>query len=258
LHNGGQTGGWLLGSSITVKVDDPTTGKQPDYIGGPFQVFPDPSQLNATVATYYIQGFDVRGGHIVTITDGKYTRQHLVHNIKLTSIDFLNDTISGTTDRGNEICAEFVVEGVWYDFICTSVTDGDWMIDCTVGDVDIEIGTLANFQQRDEDGDSTDLHLYLSLDTDGDGIPDDEDECPNSGLGETVVIDGCDSGVENHLLDGGCTITDLIAECAAAAKNHDKFVSCMAHLINDLKKDGEITGKEQGAILSCAAQADIP
>jgi hypothetical protein len=32
----------------------------------------------------------------------------------------------------------------------------------------------------------------------------------------------------------------------------------VAHLTNDLKKDGFISGREKGAIQSCAAQADIP
>jgi hypothetical protein len=95
-------------------------------------------------------------------------------------------------------------------------------------------------------------------DLDGDGIPDDEDACPNSNLTETVTIDGCESGAENAIFDDGCTISDLIRECAEEAKNHGKFVRCVAHLSNELKKDGLITGKEKGAIQSCAAQSDIP
>ena len=74
----------------------------------------------------------------------------------------------------------------------------------------------------------------------------------------TVVIDGCDSGVVNACLDGGSTILDLIAECADGAKNHGQFVRCVAALTNDLKAQGIITGREKGAIQSCAAQADIP
>ena len=186
--NYGQSAGWLLGSSITVIVDDPTTEEQPDYIGGPFQVFPDPFWLNATVATYHIEGFDVRGGHILTITDGKYTKQLLVHDIQVTSIDFLNDTISGTTDRGNEICGSFGVEGFWSDdFICTSVVDGNWTIDCKVDDVDIEPGTLASFQQQDEDGDRTELGFYLS---------------PTSEINIDDILKDFDESVEDQTLEG--------------------------------------------------------
>lgn len=79
-----------------------------------------------------------------------------------------------------------------------------------------------------------------------------------SDLSPTVVIDGCDSEVTNILLPTGCSLSDKIAMCAASAGNHGKFVSCVSHMTNDLKKDGIITGKEKGAIQSCAAQANIP
>ena len=97
-----------------------------------------------------------------------------------------------------------------------------------------------------------------SIDEDNDGIPDDIDECTNSDLSQTVVIDGCDTGVQNELLGDGCSINDLIGECADNATNHGNFVSCVSKLTNDLKKSGIITGQEKGAIQSCAAQANIP
>lgn len=96
------------------------------------------------------------------------------------------------------------------------------------------------------------------VDTDGDGIPDDDDACPDSDLSPTVVIDGCDSGVDNTLGADGCTISDLVGECADGVSNHGQFVRCVSQLTNDLKKAGVITGGDKGAIMSCAAQADIP
>ena len=96
------------------------------------------------------------------------------------------------------------------------------------------------------------------VDTDGDGIPDDEDACPTSDLSATVVIDGCDSGVDNSLGADGCTVSDLIGECAQGVRNHGQFVRCVSHLTNDLKKAGVLSGAEKGAITSCAGQSDIP
>lgn len=49
-----------------------------------------------------------------------------------------------------------------------------------------------------------------------------------------------------------------INECAANANRHGKFVSCVAHLTNDWKKEGVITGEEKGAIMSWAAGSNIP
>jgi NHL repeat len=106
----------------------------------------------------------------------------------------------------------------------------------------------------------TDNHRIevFGADTDGDGVPDANDACPNSELASTVVIDGCDAGVANALDATGCTISDLVAGVAAGAKNHGKFVSGVAHLLNDLKKSGVISGGDKGAIQRCAAQADLP
>jgi hypothetical protein len=100
--------------------------------------------------------------------------------------------------------------------------------------------------------------LQPAVDTDGDSVPDNVDQCPNSDLSATVVIDGCNSRVPNTVFPTGCTISDLIAECAEGASNHGHFVSCVAHVTNDLKKAGTITDQQKGAIQSCAAQANIP
>jgi hypothetical protein len=89
-------------------------------------------------------------------------------------------------------------------------------------------------------------------------LEENEDECPNSDVSATVVIDGCNSGVPNPVFSNGCTISDLIAACAEGASNHGQFVSCVSQVTNDLKKAGTITGQQKGAIQSCAAQADIP
>jgi hypothetical protein len=77
-------------------------------------------------------------------------------------------------------------------------------------------------------------------------------------VAETLIIDGCDSGIANQPLDGGGTMNDLIANCAADAANHGAFVSCVSHLTNTWKKEGLIDGQDKGAIQRCAAQANIP
>lgn len=91
-------------------------------------------------------------------------------------------------------------------------------------------------------------------DSDGDGIPDDVDACPNSNLSATVVIDSCDSGVENTLFSSGCTFSDLIQELADAAVNRGEFVSSVAGLTNNLRSSGIITGQQKSAIHRCAVQ----
>jgi len=75
--------------------------------------------------------------------------------------------------------------------------------------------------------------------------------------GLTVVIDGCDTGVLDQDYHGRL-ISEWIDDCAASAGNHGQFVSCVAQLTNDLKKEGLITGAQKGAIQSCAARANLP
>jgi hypothetical protein len=93
-------------------------------------------------------------------------------------------------------------------------------------------------------------------DADGDGVVDDEDCNANSNRAPTIVIGGNDSGVENHLFANGCTSSDFIAELAAGATNHGSFVSGIAHLTNEWKAAGLISGREKGAIQSAAAQSN--
>lgn len=94
--------------------------------------------------------------------------------------------------------------------------------------------------------------------SDGDGVPDGVDQCIGSSRDATVIIDGCNSGVPNTTFSTGCRISDQINDCAVGAGNHGGFVSCVAHLTNDLKKAGVISGSQKGAIQSCAGGVNIP
>lgn len=103
-----------------------------------------------------------------------------------------------------------------------------------------------------------DLGWRLS-DDDADGVADIEDVCAASDVSATVVVAGCDSGVANTVLADGCTIADRIAACAeegSAVGEHGDFVSCVTHLGDELREAGALSGVSQGAIVSCAAQAD--
>jgi len=98
-------------------------------------------------------------------------------------------------------------------------------------------------------------------DRDGDGFPDSVDACPTSDLTRTVVIAGCNSGVQNPLFqDGsekaGCTLTDRVLECGNGSKNHGVVASCAAHLLDELRAQGQITGREKDAIQRCVARTN--
>jgi hypothetical protein len=112
---------------------------------------------------------------------------------------------------------------------------------------------------RDDTDNCPDTPNADQADSDGDGIGDACDAFPDSiGVGGNVVIDGCDSGVPNIVFPDGATLSDLIHEIAAGAKNHGQFVKGVAALLNDLKKAGLITGAQRGAIARCVSKAAIP
>jgi hypothetical protein len=110
------------------------------------------------------------------------------------------------------------------------------------------------------DGATYVLQVSLSehgMDSDGDGIADEEDCNSYSDLNPTVMFDGCDTGVANTLVEGGCTIADLAHACSQDATNHGSFSRCVSSVTNDLKRNGDISESDKIMIQSCAAQSNI-
>lgn len=107
-----------------------------------------------------------------------------------------------------------------------------------------------------------DLTLSLMRDigwfSDFDGVPDGVDKCPGSDRGANIVIQGCDSGVKNTTFSTGCRISDFVKSCAASAKNHGDFVSCVAEISQQMRLLGAIDKNELGKIQSCAARSSLP
>jgi len=92
-------------------------------------------------------------------------------------------------------------------------------------------------------------------DADLDMISDNVDQCLSSNLSPTVVIGSIDTGIPNTLFTTGCTIKDLVNNCGAAAKNHGAFVSCVAHLAEDLSNASIIDNNQKGLLNSAAARS---
>jgi hypothetical protein len=81
------------------------------------------------------------------------------------------------------------------------------------------------------------------------------DENLDSVADQTVFVAGCDSRVPNVDVVPGVSIADQVKACAANAPDHGAFVSCVAHLTNQLVRDRIINGRQKGAIQSCAARS---
>ncbi|WP_232225342.1 thrombospondin type 3 repeat-containing protein [Christiangramia salexigens] len=115
----------------------------------------------------------------------------------------------------------------------------------------------ANPGQENYDGDSE--GDACDNDDDNDGCPDDVD--PNlSNIEPTVIIDGCDTGVENRTtLECGIMFSDKMDDLEVGNyRNHGAFVRTVAKMVNSWYKDGLVTLAEKDALMTCAGQANIP
>jgi len=95
-------------------------------------------------------------------------------------------------------------------------------------------------------------------DRDVDGLADNLDACPASNLEPVVTIDGENTGVANVLFTSGCTISDLVANVAADARNHGGFASGIAHLSDALRDAGIISSQERSRMQRAAAHSSLP
>jgi hypothetical protein len=95
-------------------------------------------------------------------------------------------------------------------------------------------------------------------DADVDGLANNLDACPSSNFEAIVSIDGVNTGVQNVLFTSGCTISDLIANVAASADNHGRFVSGMNDLLKALEDAGIISKDERKRMHDATAHAILP
>ena len=87
---------------------------------------------------------------------------------------------------------------------------------------------------------------------------DEFDHCVPSVLGGFVDVGSGPTSIANNDVDAdGCSIQDLVNECIASASNHGQYVSCIAHLANDLRKSGVITNKQSTELKNGAAKSQI-
>lgn len=78
----------------------------------------------------------------------------------------------------------------------------------------------------------------------------------------TFTFGRCTSNQLDVQLPNGAMLSDQARVwyrgCAAGARNHGQFVSCIAKTTNAAVKSGLLTGAQKGAVQACAAQANVP
>lgn len=124
-------------------------------------------------------------------------------------------------------------------------TDGDGVPD-TVDNCP----SIANPDQVDYDGDLQ--GDACDPDDDNDGWLDAVDPFPRSDIGPTVVINGCDSGVNNQIV-AGASFNDQIGQCPAATGNPGRLMKCVTGLATSWLQAGLITGDDLSQLVNAAA-----
>ena len=118
---------------------------------------------------------------------------------------------------------------------------------------------IPNPGQADYDGDGQ--GDACDDDDDDDGVLDDVDACVQSDLAPTVVIDGCDTGVENRTWKSGCRLADRIAECPIGSQSGiplddpeveaRNFARCVNLMTMRWTRVGTVSLEEARAIRQC-------
>jgi len=134
---------WTPGNTITVNIDGNIFTKVIDTSGHFY--------LNQSS-----HGLDLQPGQLISASDGVTTKDLTIADVKVTSIDQLEDTLTGTADANSEVhVVAFDEISYGTGMMIMSDPSGIWNVDFS-GYEDMAPGTWGFVQQLDEDGDFTD------------------------------------------------------------------------------------------------------
>ncbi len=159
---------WPFGTHLILEIDDPTTPASPDYstatdVNGYADWDPHPP-----VGVFDLNElFEIQPGMIVTISGASITKQLVISNLTITSIDQTTDIITGRTEPNQALW-------MWYN---TSIEtccrgfqadeNGVWMVDYSElgpnGEPveNIGPGSRGTINANDDDGDNTSLNWSI-------------------------------------------------------------------------------------------------
>jgi hypothetical protein len=135
---------WTPNTQITLTIDeeDPWTA-QSDGDG---------------YVPFHLGSFEITPGQNVTMTDGVYTRYHIVRNITVTAANSETNIIYGTADPNSDLISVYVDNGNESKWLYpTADSEGIWAADFT-GYVSFEPGTQYWVYQRGGENTWTDIY----------------------------------------------------------------------------------------------------
>jgi hypothetical protein len=153
---------WPLGATLTLTIDDPTTGVGIDY--SDTKVVGSVIPPDETFVLFDLSGhFEVKPGFSVTVTDGITPKALSVRFLKITLVDAQADKIYGQADPGVQI-------RVWVSggtgMTVQADPSGNWVADFsqTGGHpYDLRGGTTGSATIDDADEDGTQYYFRVNL-----------------------------------------------------------------------------------------------
>ena len=161
---------WILGDTVTIEVNDPSTPQDIDYSGtatvGVADWDPNQTWFSATTDNY-----DLKVGDTVTVKDETITKQLLVTDFRITNVDLDTDRVYGKAEPGQYVN----IWTCWHDNPCvnrdeTADANGDWFTDFSVpGEqdweqetADLQTESWIDSSAQDDDGDQVMSGWYVN------------------------------------------------------------------------------------------------
>lgn len=155
---------WPVGTQLTLEIEDPSTSQSPDY-STTTEVVVAPWEPNETVGEFHLNGaFEIQPGMTLTVSGGPFSKDLVVSNLTVTSIDLDADLITGGTEPNQMMwmyysspsgtcCRNFQADdnGVWTVDYSQPGPNGEPV-------EDIRPGSSGTINAIDEDGDDTSLN----------------------------------------------------------------------------------------------------
>jgi hypothetical protein len=153
---------WAPDSEVLIEIDDPDTAEAVDF-----------SMTAGTDGIGFFElidiGFDIKAGHVVTVSQGAAVKTHVVIDLTVTRMDPVSETVSGVGAPNTEtFVAIDAVDQEGSQRTVMSDDTGAWTADFSVPGADgkpafdIGPGMRTYTNQHDDDWDMTGTYFQLS------------------------------------------------------------------------------------------------
>lgn len=187
---------WPLNAAVDLRIDDPGNGTGIDY-SETQSAHPQDGDPNASLVEFNLNGFNIRPGQLISLTDGLTTKTLTVTNLAITAASVIADTVAGHANPNTQIMVHAACgETGCVQRMISANADGQWSADFAVPGTeasgldtfDIISGQELQALQSDEDGDWTLFPWRVPSPTIGVRVNENQIHGNEWPLGATVTI----------------------------------------------------------------------